>query len=55
VLVLREGYQRSHVFDELLKTAGPKSPEFPAGFAVQAMTPVIVSVNDKFSVHQGLG
>jgi hypothetical protein len=52
VLFLRDDSERNHVFDELIKTAGSEVAKISRGFCCQAMTPVIVSVNNKFSVHQ---
>ena len=54
VLVLPDDYEREYVFDELIETAGPEITETSGRFGRQAMAPMIVSVNGKVSVAQGL-
>ena len=55
MLVLREGCQRSHVFNELIKAAGAEVAKTSRSFCCQAVATMIISVNDKFSMHQRLG
>src|SRR5437762_12076044 len=52
VLVFRDDSKRNHVFDELIKTAGSKVAKAAEGLCGQAMTPVIISVNDKVCAHE---
>ena len=52
VLALRDDSNRNHVFDELIKTSGSELAKTSRRFCRQAVTPVIVSVDDKFPLHQ---
>src|SRR6266404_701458 len=54
MLVLRDDSQGNHVVHELIKTAQSEFAKSPRGFCCLAVTPVIVSVNGKFSAHQYL-
>ena len=51
MFVLRDDPKRDHVFDELIKTAGAEFAKTSGRLCRQAMASVIISVNDKFSLH----
>jgi hypothetical protein len=54
VFVLSGDSKRNHVFHELIKTARTEVAKTSGRLCRQAMTSVIVSVNDKFRLRQGL-
>ena|SRR5215831_17418158 len=54
VLVLREGRKRIHFVHELIETTESEFAKTSGSSWCQAVITVIVSVNDKFSMHQRL-
>src|SRR6266446_9443177 len=54
MLLLRDDSKRNHIFDELIETAGSEVAKTSGRLCGQAVTAVIVSVNDKFRLRQGL-
>jgi hypothetical protein len=55
VLVLGDNSERNHVFNELIEPTGPKVAEASGRLCSQAMTSVIISVNNKVASDQFLG
>ena len=55
MFVLCDDPQRNHVFDELVKTTGPEFTKTSGRLCGEAMTAVIISINDKFRLRQCLG
>src|SRR6266404_228083 len=55
MFVLRDDPKRNHVLDELIKPAGAEFTKTARGFCGQAMTTVVVSVNDKLIFNQKVG
>ena len=54
MFVLCDDSESNHVFDELIKTAWPEVAKTFGRFCSQAMTAMIVSVNNEFRVGQCL-
>ena len=55
MLVLRDDPKRNHVLDELIETAGTEFTKISGRLCRQAMTSVIISVNDKVASDQFFG
>jgi len=55
MFVLRDDPKRNHVLDELIETAGPEFAKTSGRLCRQAMTSVIISVNDKVASDQFFG
>ncbi len=51
MFILRDNPKRNHIFDELVKTSGTEFAKTFGRLCSQAVTAVIVSVNDKFSFN----
>ena len=54
LLLFRDDLKAKHIFDELIETAESEIAKASGGFGCQAVTAMIISVNDKFFVHQSL-
>src|SRR5438477_10607147 len=55
MFVLRDDPKRNHVLDELIETAGLEFAKTSGRLCRQAMTSVIISVNDKVASDQFFG
>ena len=55
VLVLGDDSERNHVFNELIEPTRPEFAKTSGRLCSQAMTSVIISVNDKVASDQFLG
>jgi hypothetical protein len=55
VLVLGDNSERNHVFNELIEPTRPEFAKTSGRLCSQAMTSVIISVNDKVASDQFLG
>src|ERR1700731_844621 len=55
MFALRDDAKRNHVFNELIKAAGAEVPKTSGRLCRQAMTAMIVSVNDKPVTNQDIG
>ena len=54
MLLLRNDLKTKHIFDELIEAAESELAKTSGSFCRQAVTAMIISVNDKFFVHQSL-